>query len=80
MCFFLSFSLSLCVYMCIHIHIHMVKNSAANTDRTDTGLIPGSTTSPGGGHGNPLQFSCPENPMDRGDWQATVHSIAKSQA
>ena len=34
--------------------------------------------SPGGGHGNPLQYSCPENPMDRGAWQATVHGVAKS--
>ena len=77
MCFFLFLPLSLSVYM--YIHIHMAKNSAANTGRTDTGLIPGSTTS-GGGHGNPLQFSCPENPMDRGVWQATIQSIAKSQA
>ena len=35
--------------------------------------------SPGGGHGNPLQYSCLENPMDRGDWWATVHWVAKSQ-
>ena len=34
---------------------------------------------PGGGHGNPLQYSCLENPMDRGAWQATVHRVAKSQ-
>ena len=34
---------------------------------------------PGGGHGNPLQYSCLENPMDRGAWQATVHGVAKSQ-
>ena len=45
----------------------------------ETGLIPGLAKSPGGGHGNPLQYSCPENPMDRGAWQATVHRIAKSQ-
>ena len=36
--------------------------------------------SPGGGHGNPLQYSCLENPMDRGSWQATVHGVAKSRA
>ena len=43
------------------------------------GLIPGSGRSPGGGHGNPLQDSCLENPMDRGAWQATVHGVIKSQ-
>ena len=41
--------------------------------------IPGSGRSPGEGHGNPLQYSCLENPMDRGAWQATFHSITKSQ-
>ena len=41
--------------------------------------IPGLGRSPGGGHGNPLQYSCLENPMDRGVWQATVHRVAKSQ-
>ena len=43
------------------------------------GLIPGFGRSPGGGHGNPLKYSCLENPMDRGAWQATVHGVAKSQ-
>ena len=38
----------------------------------------GQGRSPGGGHGNPLQFSCLENPIDRGAWQATVHGVAKS--
>ena len=46
---------------------------------TDTGLIPELRRSPGGGHGSPLQYSCLENPMDRGAWQATVHGVAKSQ-
>ena len=41
-------------------------------------MIPGSGRSAGGGHGNPLQCSCPENPMDRGAWQATVHSVTQS--
>ena len=41
------------------------------------GLIPGSGRSPGGGHGNPLQYSCLENPSDRGAWGATVHGVAK---
>ena len=58
----------------------MVKNLPANArDIRDAGLIPGSGRSPGGGHGNPLQYACLENPMDRGAWQATVHEIAKSQ-
>ena len=52
----------------------MVKNSPANSgDIKDKGLIPGSGRSSGGGHGNPLQSSCLENPMDTGAWQATVH-------
>ena len=48
-------------------------------DLRDKGSIPRSGRSPGGGHGNPLQYSCVENPMDRGTWQATVHGITKSQ-
>ena len=42
------------------------------------GSIPGSGRSPAGGHGKPLQYSCLDNPMDRGDWQATVHGVTKS--
>ena len=58
----------------------MVKNLPANTgDVRDAGLIPGSGRSPGGGQGNPLQYSCLENPMDRGAWWTTVHGVAKSQ-
>ena len=45
----------------------------------DTGPIPGSKRSLGGGHGNPLQYSCLENAMDRGAWRVTVHGVAKSQ-
>ena len=45
----------------------------------DPVLIPGSGRSPGGGHGNPLQYSCLENPMDRGAWQARVHEVTKSR-
>ena len=55
----------------------MVKNSPANAG--DAGFLPGSGRCPGGGHGSPLQYSCLENPMDRGAWQATVHSVPKSQ-
>ena len=47
-------------------------------DIGDVSLIPGSGRSPGGGHGNPLQFSCLGNPVDRGAWQATVLMVAKS--
>ena len=58
-----------------------VKNSPANAgDVRDTGSIPGLGRSPGGGHGSPLQYSCLENPMDRGAWWATVHRIAMSWA
>ena len=58
----------------------MIKNPppSAGDDR-DMGLICGSERFPGGGIGNPLQYSCLENPMDRGAWQATVHGVAKSQ-
>ena len=58
----------------------MVKNLLANAGNIrDLGSIPGSGRSPGGGHGNPLQYSCLENLMDRGAWQATVHKVAQSQ-
>ena len=46
----------------------------------DPGSIPGSGRSPGEGNGNPLQYSCLENPMNGGAWQATVHGVTKSQA
>ena len=51
------------------------KESACNAG--DAGLIPGSGRSPGGGNGNPLQYSCLENPMDKGAWWGTVHGVAK---
>ena len=54
-----------------------VKVSASNAG--DLGSIPGSGRSPGEGNGNPLQYSCLENPMDRKAWQAKVHGVAKSQ-
>ena len=58
----------------------VVENSLANAgNRRDVGLIPGSGISPGGEHGNPFQYSCLGNPMDRGAWQDTVHKVAKSQ-
>ena len=54
-----------------------VKVSARNAG--GLGSIPGSGRSPGEGNGNPLQYSCLENPMDGGAWWATVHGVAKSQ-
>ena len=58
----------------------VVKNPPANAgDLRDVGLIPGLGRFPGEGNGNPLQYSCLENPMDRGAWQATVYGVAKSQ-
>ena len=54
----------------------MVKNLPATAG--DAGSIPGLGSSPGGGHGSPLQSSCPENPIDKGAWQATVQGVAES--
>ena len=58
----------------------MVKNLLANVgDRRDASSVSGLGRLPGGGNGKPLQYSCLENPMDRGAGQATVHRVAKSQ-
>ena len=58
----------------------MVKNPSANAgDTRDGSSVPGLGRSPGGRHGNPLQYSCLEHPMDRGAWWAIVHGVAKSQ-
>ena len=58
----------------------VVKNLPANAeDVRDMGSIPGSGRSPGGGHGNPLQYSCLDNSMDREAWRAIVHGLAKNQ-
>ena len=55
-----------------------VKNLPAKSgDIGDMGLIPGLGRSPGGGHGNPLQYSCLENPMDRGAWRGIVYRVAE---
>ena len=69
--------------MYTHIHTHqvslVVKSLPANTlDLRDSGSIFGLGRSSGGGHGNPLQYSCLENPMDTGAWWAIVHRLAKS--
>ena len=55
-----------------------VKNLPANAgDTRDVGSVPGSGRSPGGGHGNPVQYSCLENPINRGAWGATVRRVAE---
>ena len=57
-----------------------VKNLPANAEDTgDEGSVPGLGRSPGEGNGNPLQYSCLGNPMDRRAWRAAVHRVAKSQ-
>ena len=60
--------------------LQMVKNLPASAgDTRDVGSIPGSGRSPGKGNGNPLQYSCLKNSVDRGSWWATVCRVAKSQ-
>ena len=62
-------------------HVALVaKSLPANTGNIrHAGLVPEQGRSPGGGHGNPFQYSCLENPMDKETWQATIHRVAKSQ-
>ena len=79
------------IYIYTHIHTHIythsvsqealvVKTLSANVgDVKDTGSIPGSGRSSGGGYGNPLPYSCLENPTDRGGWWAKIHRVAKSR-
>ena len=73
-----------CVCVCIHTIYGLPqwlsgKESTCNAgDTEDAGLIPGSGRSPGGGHSNPVQYSCLENPIDRGAWRTTIHGVAKS--
>ena len=58
----------------------VVKSLPANTeDIIDSGSIPGLGGSPGGGHGNPFQYSYLENPVDRGTWRVTVYRVTKGQ-
>ena len=60
--------------------VSVVKNLLANIgDTGDTGLVPGSRRSPREGNGNPLQYSCWENPMDRGAWGVTIHWVTKTR-
>ena len=68
-----------CVFRFLGEGLLVVNNPPANAgDGTDVGLIPGSGRSPGEGHGNSLQYSCLENPMDREAWRATVHRVSQS--
>ena len=82
--FFILFEL--CCDWCIYVYLWapqvvlVLKNLSANVgDIRDSGLILGFGISPGGGHGDPLQYSCLENPVDRGALRATVHGVTKSQ-
>ena len=81
---------NICVYvhtytlMYIYVYIYMSFNDGSGSKESacnagGTALIPGLERSPEGGHGNPLQYSCLEDPMDRGAWRATVHRVTKSQ-
>ena len=70
----IQFKLHLTISYALHSE---VKASASNAG--DLGSIPGSGRSPGEGNGNPLQYSCLENPMDGGAWWATVHGVTKSR-
>ena len=75
-----------CVCICVCVCVYggfpggaVVKNSPVNTGASgDADSIPESERSPGGGNGNPLQYSCQDNLMDRGAWRATAHGVAKS--
>ena len=68
------------IFHCASQVVLVIKNPPANAgDIRDMGSIPGSGGSPGGGHGNPLQYSCLENPLDRGARRAIVPGVAKSQ-
>jgi len=82
-----TLSLSLYIYMHVYKHIHIdthrlplgLSSKESACDAGDTvGLFPGSGRSPGGGYGNPFQYSCLGSPMDREAWRATVHGVAKS--
>ena len=59
--------------------VSAVKNPPAVQELQEMAVIPGSGRFPGGGHGNPLLYSCLKNLMDRGAWRATVHGVAESQ-
>ena len=78
--FIKSFIFSVTIYLLGFPDDSAVKESSCNVGVIGaTVLIPGSGRSPGGGNGNSLQYSCLENPMDRGSWWAIVHGVAESQ-
>ena len=80
MCFNEYANISMCEHVQAFQVVLVVKNLPASArDVRDAGSNPGLGRSPGGGHSNPLQYSCLENPMDRGAWQATVNRVAQSQ-
>ena len=66
-------------FACLFVALVVKKLPASAGDVRDVGSTPGSGRSPEEGHGDPLQYSCLENPMDRGAWWAIVHGVAKSQ-
>ena len=70
----------LAAFIMVHVSLvaQMVKKKKSACNAGDPGSIPGLGRSPGEGNGNPLQYSCLENPMDRGAWRATVHGVTKS--
>ena len=94
-CIYIYMYMYMCIYMYTHTHIdtdgHTQKQlwiqgfpggsdgKASACNAGDPGSIPGSGRSPGEGNGNPLQYSCLENSIDEGGWQATVHGVAKSR-
>ena len=75
---FLFLRLSNITFWASHVALIVKNLSASAREVKEAGLIPGSGRSPGGGHGNPLQYSCLEKPMDRGAWWATIHMVAQS--
>ena len=76
-CFLDPFSFYYCTQRVSQVAL-AVKNPPANAgDTRDSGSIPASGSSPGGGHDSPLQYSCLGNPRDRGGWWATVHGVAE---
>ena len=64
--------------LCPQGNCNLLNPAASAGDVRDRDLIPGRGRSPGAGNGNPLQYSCLENPVDRGAWRATVHGVAKN--
>ena len=77
--FFLSFNKHLFSAYYIHGFPDGSDGKESPHNAGDLGSVPGLGRSPGGGHGDPLQYSCLKNSMDRAAWQATVHGVAKSQ-